>query len=189
MRVLFLTITALSLPLVADAAPPPVQMFGASWCGPCRTVRAVLDANKVPYEYLDIDIDTDAGERAYRSKRGAVRSIPLVVVGNTKVVGADFDALGAALVRHKVIDGKVAPVKSAGAYGGQSAEWWHAQFEGMRRQLGALDEAIEALAEVAADDVDKARLVKLREARALVAASLQQLDNDASRVGLPRKYR
>lgn len=34
-----------------------LYLFGASWCGPCTTLKKTLDAAGIPYEYVDTDKD------------------------------------------------------------------------------------------------------------------------------------
>ena len=169
----------------AEAARPKVDMFGAAWCGPCRLVRSVLDANQVAYRYHDID--TPNGRAAYQAARGSSRSIPLVVVGRTKIVGANIDAIGEALGRQGLVSR--AARTPQGEYGGRSAQWWQGQFRALQAHLDQLDRTIAQFARVAVDNIEKEQLAQLRESRDVVKASIQQLKNDASRVALPRKYR
>ena len=70
-----------------------VVMLTAEWCGYCRQQIRLFDAAGVRYTALDVD--TDAGDRAYRALRG--RGVPLTVVGQTLVRGFDLDRLRAAL--------------------------------------------------------------------------------------------
>lgn len=166
----------------AYAGAPKVEMYGASWCGPCRSVRAMLDKDQIPYTYTDID--APGGREAYQRARPARRGIPLLIIGSNKIVGANFEAIRAALGQPKV-----APSATAGEYGGQTAQWWQQQFRSMRQYLAGVKQRADALEKVAADNVDKERLSKLREHQEEVEATLQQFDNDASRVALPRKFR
>lgn len=166
----------------AYAGPAKVNMYGASWCGPCRSVRSMLDSQKIPYTYTDLD--APGGRAAYQRVRPSRGGIPLLVIGNKKIVGANFEAIASALGR-----GTVASSASAGKYAGHTAPWWQAQFRSMRKYLAGVTQRADALEKVAADNVDKARLVKLRAHQALVEATLQQFDNDASRAAVPRKFR
>lgn len=192
MRTLILIATAASalVPFSAAASAPTVDMFGAAWCGPCRYLRAVLDHHRIRYRYHDVD--SPSGRAAYVAARGPHRGIPLLIVGGRRrIVGADLAALGRAV--GKKLDPPAAPRRGAGParklYGGRPAGWWQAQFRSIRQHLARLDAAIERLAAVAADHVERAQLEKLRESREVVQASIYQLENDASRAALPRKYR
>src|SRR5947209_3048104 len=63
-----------------------VVMYGASWCGPCRTVKAFLTASGVAFQYLDID---QADNRAQFDRvTGDEKGIPLVLVDEEKIRGA-----------------------------------------------------------------------------------------------------
>ena len=69
------------------------------------------------------------------------------------------------------------------------AVWWQGQFRQIRRHLAGLDARIRRFTTVTADHVELAELEKLKGQREVVVASIAQLDNDASKVALPRKYR
>ena len=179
----FLTLAA---PLVADAAPS-VEMFGASWCGPCRYVRSVLDQNGIAYRYYDVD--TPSGRAAYQAARGSTRGIPLLVVGGRTIVGANLQALSDALGNERLTAQAKASQSQSGSYGGRSAGWWQAQFRGLIAYKKRLDGQIDRLAAVAADNIEKEQLEALKKRARMVEASINSLDNDASKVALPRKYR
>ena len=53
-------------------------MYGAEWCGDCRRSKRFLDANKVPYEYIDVEADTSASDKVIEIN-GGMRSIPVIV--------------------------------------------------------------------------------------------------------------
>lgn len=52
--------------------------FSAAWCGPCKSLSAIMDGMTLPMEVEHIDIDT-AGDRAQQYK---VRSVPTLIVVN-----------------------------------------------------------------------------------------------------------
>ena len=54
-----------------------ITMIGASYCGPCKTVKAQLEKAGVKFRYLDLSNDADAEHAA---KLGARPSIPQVIV-------------------------------------------------------------------------------------------------------------
>jgi glutaredoxin len=186
-RSTFALMLALSSAPTSAHAAPDVVMFGATWCGPCRAVKQHLEANRVPFTYRDID---DERHRAAFIQEGA-GGIPLVLVGREKIRGANLERLRSTLERAGIV--KPAAPSAAAAkgetYGGHPAAWWQAQFRELRAQVAEAGEKARALEKVAGDDVEKGVVAKLKEERGILEASLDQLENDASNVALPRKYR
>lgn len=66
-----------------------VVMLTAEWCGYCRRQEAMFERAGVRYEALDVD--TEAGEQAYRALSG--RGVPLTVVGQDVIRGYNVEAL------------------------------------------------------------------------------------------------
>lgn len=54
-----------------------VKMYGAPWCGDCVRSKALLDRLKVDYEYIDVDQDDAAKERAIEIS--GRKNIPVIV--------------------------------------------------------------------------------------------------------------
>lgn len=54
-----------------------IVMFGADWCSDCRRSKALLDREGVDYEYIDVEADPTAADRA-RAISGRT-NIPVVV--------------------------------------------------------------------------------------------------------------
>lgn len=54
-----------------------IVMFGADWCSDCRRSKAFLDREGVDYEYVDVEADPQAADRA-RAISGRT-NIPVVV--------------------------------------------------------------------------------------------------------------
>ena len=52
-------------------------MYGAPWCGDCVRSKALLDRLKVDYEYIDVDQDNAAKERAIEIS--GRKNIPVIV--------------------------------------------------------------------------------------------------------------
>lgn len=87
-----------SLPGVTAPASPPstvaprVVVYGATWCGACRSLEAQLRARGVPFTEVDVDRDGAAFDRAIAAS-GRQRAVPLTQVvrdlGTTWVQGAD----------------------------------------------------------------------------------------------------
>lgn len=54
-----------------------VTMYGADWCGDCRRSKRLLDALDINYEYIDVEADEVARERAVQINGGR-QSIPVI---------------------------------------------------------------------------------------------------------------
>lgn len=57
---------------------PTIVVYGTSWCPDCRRAQRVLDLNKVPYTYVNIEEDEAAAEYVVRVNNGN-RSVPTIV--------------------------------------------------------------------------------------------------------------
>lgn len=172
----------LSAPRVASAQE--VVMYGASWCGPCRAVRQYLDGIRAPYRYQDVD--QPEAFVAFSKEGGG--GIPLLKIGGDTIRGADLGAIGEALSKIGVIKGGAAPAPTGESYGGHRPDWWQQQFRDLRAQLAQLDQQLGGnKGSLFVDDQERGE--RLKQRRATMAASLDQLENDASKVSLPRKYR
>jgi glutaredoxin len=92
-------------PARADAPPPAtpaisslaagVTVYGASWCGACKSLEAKLTQRNIPFEAIDVDRDRAAFDRA-RAESGKGSSIPLTNISRdtvTWVVGDDANAV------------------------------------------------------------------------------------------------
>lgn len=56
----------------------PVVIIGADWCVDCRRARQFLDQHKVPYQWIDIDMDKQAEQIVLEVNQG-FRSIPTIL--------------------------------------------------------------------------------------------------------------
>jgi len=70
----------------------PVIIYGASWCGACRSLEAYLDSIGVPY--VDKDIERDPGARAEMQQKAQAAGvnpsgIPVVDIDGTIFTGFD----------------------------------------------------------------------------------------------------
>ena len=74
-------------------------VYGASWCPDVKRSRALLDAEGVAYEYVDVEADA-AAEALVRELQGGPRRIPTIVFGDgTHLVEPSDDELSAHLPR------------------------------------------------------------------------------------------
>ncbi|MCK6552628.1 glutaredoxin family protein [Myxococcota bacterium] len=178
---------ASALSASASAAEPTVRMFGASWCGPCAAVKQFLEAVQVPFVYLDVD---DAKNREAFLREGGEGGIPYLVIGTEKIRGANLPKITDALTRSGALRARP-DLTSRGVdlYGGQPAEWWQAQFRELRARIAALDDAVKSAERSAQFDDEKATVQRMKQDKKILEASVDQLENDASNVSLPRKYR
>jgi glutaredoxin len=58
-----------------------LTVYGARWCADCRRTKCFLDRHAVPYDYIDIDHDPQARQRA-RALQDGGHTIPVVVLAN-----------------------------------------------------------------------------------------------------------
>ncbi len=79
--------------------------------------------------------------------------------------------------------------QGAELFGGQRAEWWQAQFRELRARISELGEAAKSAERAAQFDDEKEAVARMKQDKKILEASLDQLENDASNVSLPRKYR
>ena len=188
MRSAWLALTLLiTLCIPASAAPPDVVVFGASWCGPCRSLKAFLGQAKVPHQYKDVDDpnNLDAYERAARGERG----IPLTVVGGRdRILGFAPEKLMSALGRSGEQKSAPAPA-GVTLYGGKRPEEWQREFRELRAYQKTLEARLAQFQRVAGDEVEKLELDRLQKRLTIAEDSISLLENDASRYGLPREYR
>jgi len=66
-----------------------IVMLTAEWCGYCRRQQQMFARAGVRYTALDID--TDAGDLAYRALSG--RGVPITVIGQQVIRGFDVKRL------------------------------------------------------------------------------------------------
>jgi mycoredoxin len=183
---LWLLLSGVAVPALAA---PSVTVFGADWCGPCHRVRDYLRANLVAFDF--VDVDDDAGHAKFAALAGSKMAIPLTVAGGEQVRGSDFKALAAMLGRQGIIKTVAVSADEGGeSYGGHSAAWWEQQFRELRMRVRAHAERVKQLDRVAVDHHERGEVLpRLQKQLKVVEASLAQLELDASRASLPRKYR
>jgi mycoredoxin len=55
-----------------------IILYGTVWCGGSRRCRLLLERYSIPYQWVDIDQDNNAGRLVERLNRG-YRSVPTIV--------------------------------------------------------------------------------------------------------------
>ena len=175
---------AAAVAVAPAGAFPRVVVYGASWCGPCGVVKAFLAQHAVPFEWRDIDDDTNR-DRFERESDG-IGGIPLTVVGGEKVRGSNLGRLASALGL-----GATPARPSAGEelYGDHPASWWQAQFAALKGRLERHKARVAAFRRTAQYQDELAALRRLEAAQRPLEQALSQLESDASEVALPRRYR
>lgn len=58
--------------------PDRIVLYGTTWCGGTRRCRLLLDRYGIPYQWVDIDKDEQAGKLVESLNHGS-RSVPTVV--------------------------------------------------------------------------------------------------------------
>ncbi|MEO6943112.1 MAG: glutaredoxin domain-containing protein [Lacisediminihabitans sp.] len=67
-----------------------ITMYGAEWCGDCRRSKKLLDGMGVDYDYVDLETDVAAAEKA-RAVSGRT-NIPVIVFPDDSYVVEPSDA-------------------------------------------------------------------------------------------------
>lgn len=74
-----------------DYGPRQVKLLTTAWCGVCKRAKAYL-AQKGIY-YLEYDVETsEVGRLEYKRLNG--KGVPIILVGNQKMVGFSAQKLG-----------------------------------------------------------------------------------------------
>ena len=55
-----------------------LTVYGNTWCGGTRRVRSFLERNRVPYRWVDIEVDQQAAQLVEDLNNG-MRSVPTIV--------------------------------------------------------------------------------------------------------------
>jgi mycoredoxin len=61
-----------------DSNSPEIVMYGTTWCGDTRRSRAFLEGKKIPYRWVDIELDAE-GRRFVEKVNKGFRSVPTIV--------------------------------------------------------------------------------------------------------------
>ena len=180
------TLLALSTPV---GATQEVTVYGASWCGPCQTVKKFLQQQRVAFEF--VDIDQDANRERFAKVSPDSGAIPFTVIGKESVRGARLQALKTLLVQHKMLLGAhVTDVSKDGQYGGYAPQEWQEQFQAMRQRVADLKTRLAKLEKEVVDVEGRAQILpRARRDLKVAMDSLDDLEKAASDVSLPRHYR
>ncbi len=73
-----------------------VEIYGTDWCGLTQSFRDDLTSAEVPFEYHNIERDSEA-EGQVIEMNGGKRKFPMVVVGDTALKNPALEELDAAL--------------------------------------------------------------------------------------------
>lgn len=69
-----------------DTGKPVVYMYGASWCGYCKQLRAEMESRKIAFVEIDVDHDAD---KALIEDAMDLSGYPTTYVGYKRIVGAN----------------------------------------------------------------------------------------------------
>ncbi len=84
-----------------DKPDNSITIYGAEWCPPCHMMKDYLNGLKIPFEYINIDKDHEAG-MAVAQKTGW-SAIPIVRVGDEYLLGFERAKLDGALRAHHLM--------------------------------------------------------------------------------------
>jgi len=76
-----------------------VTVYGADWCGPCKRLQQGLRDQQIPFNYVDIDQNPSAHERARQATGTAAIPVTSVDRGGGDIVwiiGSDVNAVARA---------------------------------------------------------------------------------------------
>lgn len=65
--------------------PASIVVYGADWCGDCLRSKQLLDARRVAYEWIDVEIQAGAAQDAMRLAGGR-KNIPVIVMPDGSVL-------------------------------------------------------------------------------------------------------
>jgi len=60
-----------------DMAKDVIQVYGSDWCPDCRLVTAILEGERMQYDYIDLGAEEEAHEAAERIS--GQKHIPVVI--------------------------------------------------------------------------------------------------------------
>lgn len=69
-----------------------IKLYGTTWCGGTRRARRMLDDNKIPYKWIDIDEDREARDFVEKTNNG-FRSVPTIVFPDGSILVEPDDSV------------------------------------------------------------------------------------------------
>ena len=68
-----------------------IIIYGTTWCGDSRRAKRFFDDNKIEYDWIDIDLDREAG-KLVEQINGGFRSVPTIIFpdGSTLIEPSTF---------------------------------------------------------------------------------------------------
>ncbi len=70
---------------------PTITVYGTTWCGDCKRSRRFLDAQRIPYRWIDVDRDPAARAYVERVNQGR-RRVPTIVFGDGSLLVEPSDS-------------------------------------------------------------------------------------------------
>lgn len=78
-----------------------ITVYGVKWCPDCRKSKAILDEERVPYVWIDID-ENKTGEKFVIATNRGNRSVPTIIFPDGMIlVEPESSQLRRALEAHK----------------------------------------------------------------------------------------
>ncbi len=68
---------------------PKIVLYSTVWCAPCKEAKQYFTKNKIPFTVKDVEDDDKAMQEML--KKYKVRGVPLIVIGDDKVMLSGFN--------------------------------------------------------------------------------------------------
>lgn len=62
-----------------------IQVYATDWCWDCRRARKFFDRHEIPYQWINIDHDSE-GERFVLTTNNGNRSVPTILLPNGEIL-------------------------------------------------------------------------------------------------------
>lgn len=67
-----------------------IKVFGTNWCGSTRRVTQLLDKFRIPFEYVDIDLNAQGEDFVVKVNNG-YRSVPTILFDDNSTLTEPSD--------------------------------------------------------------------------------------------------
>ncbi|MDD2318482.1 MAG: glutaredoxin domain-containing protein, partial [Geobacteraceae bacterium] len=67
---------------------PRIVIYTVSWCPHCKEAKEYLSGRKIPF--INLDVEEDESAREVLLNKYQATSVPLIVIGNDKVILKGF---------------------------------------------------------------------------------------------------